>query len=191
MNNVLSPLSLNLYGKGSEVKRELTRSIIPLGVLERAIDLQESLSSFQVGKDEQPVVSDISEFREQVRALTEFVVFAFDDNVTAEELNRGAAVQDMFALYRQIFAMVAQFKNFYQSPDGSAGTGDTEPGQTVKNFARRIKYLLLDHKMLGSMREIELTDFRSVLIFLIEYPQWKREGTDQKKYAFGDETDFA
>jgi len=45
--------------------------------------------------------------------------------------------------------------------------------------------------MLGSMREIELTDFRSVLNFLIEFPQWKREGADQKQYAFGDETDLA
>jgi len=111
MSNVLSPLSLKLYGKGAEVKRELSRSIIPWGILERAIDLQESLSSFQVGENGQPVVSDISEFKEQVSALTDFVVFIFDDDVTADELNRGAAVQDMFALYRQIFAMVAQFKN--------------------------------------------------------------------------------
>jgi len=51
--------------------------------------------------------------------------------------------------------------------------------------------LLIDYKLLGSMREIELTDFRSVLYFLVEYPVWKREGTDSKKYAFGDKTEFA
>jgi len=40
------------------------------------------------------------------------------------------------------------------------------------------------------MREIELTDMRSILYFMLEYPKWKVEEPDQQ-YAYGDQTDFA
>jgi len=111
MSQKLSSLSLKIYGKGDVVKKELSRSIIPWGILERAIDLQESLSSIPVGEDGQILVSDVAQFREQIQELTEFVVYVFDDEATSEEIKRGASVHDMFALYRQIFTMVAQFKN--------------------------------------------------------------------------------
>jgi hypothetical protein len=104
-------LKLTLYGAGDEVKRELSRSIIPWGILERAIDIQESLSDLAIGEDGQPIVSDAQRFRVQIQELTDFVIFIFDDTVTSEELKRGASAQDMIALYRQIFTMVAKFKN--------------------------------------------------------------------------------
>ena len=48
--------------------------------------------------------------------------------------------------------------------------------------------MLLDTGKLGVLREIELTDFRSVLRFMYEYPNWKNEQRSPKKY--GEETDF-
>lgn len=100
----LAPLRLVLYGANDEVKRELSRSIIPWGILERAIDLQEEFESLQADADGGPV--NIS--KEQIQKLTDFVVFIFDDTVTSDELKRGASVADMFNLYTQIFRMVSQ-----------------------------------------------------------------------------------
>jgi hypothetical protein len=50
---------------------------------------------------------------------------------------------------------------------------------------------VLDTGKLGSLREIELTDFRSVLYFLMEYPNWKKAQGETKQYVPGDHTDFA
>lgn len=100
----LQPLRLILYGANDEVKRELSRSIIPWGILERAIDLQDEFESLQADADGGPV--NIS--RDQIQKLTDFVVFIFDDTVTSDELKRGASVADMFNLYTQIFRMVSQ-----------------------------------------------------------------------------------
>jgi len=109
--NANAPLSLTLYGIDNEIKRQVTRSIVPWGVLERAIDLHESLSELQLDDQGQPVVTDVQLFKSQIADLTDFVVFIFDDAITPEEIKRGASIKDMFALYQQIFAMVGQIKN--------------------------------------------------------------------------------
>lgn len=51
--------------------------------------------------------------------------------------------------------------------------------------------MLLDTGKLGTLRDIELTDFRSVLRFMQEYPGLKNEQRDPKQYVSGDLTDFA
>ena len=51
--------------------------------------------------------------------------------------------------------------------------------------------MLLDTGKFGSLREFELTNVRSVLLFLMEYPAWKNEQRDAKEYVPGDQTDFA
>ncbi len=100
----IAPLKLTLYGVDNEIKREITRSIVPWGVLERALDIQDALESLDFDAQGNPLGIG----REQVQLLTDFVVFVFDDTVTGEEIKRGASLTDMFALYRQIFAMVQQ-----------------------------------------------------------------------------------
>jgi hypothetical protein len=97
-------LNLKLYGPNDEVSRELTRSIIPWGILEKAIDLQEQFQDMKVDAQGNP--QNIS--REKIASLTEFVIFVFDDQVTADELKRYASLGDMFAVYTQIFAMVTK-----------------------------------------------------------------------------------
>lgn len=43
----------------------------------------------------------------------------------------------------------------------------------------------------GSMREIEQTDLRSLLLFMLEYPKWKAAAPDVKrKMAYVDEVDW-
>jgi hypothetical protein len=51
--------------------------------------------------------------------------------------------------------------------------------------------MLVDTGKLGSMREIEQTDMRSVLLFLVEYPAFKGEQPPNERRVFGDQTDFA
>jgi len=100
----LQPLKLTLYKSNNEVDRELTRSFVPWGILERALDLQEQFEGLETDEQGQP----IGITRDHVQALSDFVIFVFDDQVTGDELKRKAALPDMLALYRQIFAMVTQ-----------------------------------------------------------------------------------
>jgi len=52
--------------------------------------------------------------------------------------------------------------------------------------------MLLDTEKLGSLRDIQKTDFRDVLFFMMEYPIHKKEIVEpKKKYTPGDLTDFA
>ena len=51
--------------------------------------------------------------------------------------------------------------------------------------------MLLETGKLGSLRELQMTDFRDVLRFMMEYPHWKEEKRDPKQYVPGDLTEFA
>lgn len=99
MNNVIE---LRLYDENNEVVRTLTRTFIPWGILELAIDMQDEFSTVGVADDGSPV----NFAREQIERLTEFVVFVFGEGVSADELKKGAALVDMFSVFRQVFAMV-------------------------------------------------------------------------------------
>jgi hypothetical protein len=99
----LAPLELILYGVDDEVKRRVTRSIVPWGILERAIDLQAEFES--VAFDEKGEPQNFT--REQIALLTDFVAFIFDHAVTPDEIRNGASLTEMFSIFRQIFARVS------------------------------------------------------------------------------------
>lgn len=99
MNNVIE---LRLYDENNEVIRTLTRTFIPWGILELAIELQEEFADVKVAQNGEPQNIGI----EQVQRLTEFIVFIFGDAVSADELKKGASLVDMFSVFRQVFAMV-------------------------------------------------------------------------------------
>jgi len=122
----LQPLKLTLYKSNNEVDRELTRSFVPWGILERALDLQDMFEG--LGVDKQGQLIGIT--REHVQALSDFVIFVFDDQVTSDELKRKAALPDMLALYRQIFAMVTQ--TMPQNPT----TGQAKSKQDLQKVRR-------------------------------------------------------
>lgn len=98
-------LTLSLYKK-NELVRELRQSILPWGILELAIDLQEVFASAET--DDSGKLNPDSMSLEGIQKLTDFVIYIFEDDVTREELNRQASLQDMFAVYAQIFTMVGQ-----------------------------------------------------------------------------------
>lgn len=108
--NTLAALVLTLRGLSEdgteeEIKRELRRSIVPWGILERAIELQDDFDGLENG----------TITKEQFGKLTDFVIFVFDDKVTKEEINRYASVGDMLNIYMQIMQMVRNNKAF-QNP---------------------------------------------------------------------------
>jgi len=96
-------ITLNLYNENDEIIRTLTRSFIPWGILEFAIDLQEDFADVEVASDGSP--QNIG--REQIEKLTDFVVFICGDAVSPDELKKGASLVDMFSVFRQVFAMVS------------------------------------------------------------------------------------
>jgi len=98
-------LTLPLYKK-NELVRELRQSILPWGILELAIDLQEVFANAET--DDSGKLNPDSMSLEGIQKLTDFVIYIFEDEVTREELNRQASLQDMFAVYTQIFTMVGQ-----------------------------------------------------------------------------------
>jgi hypothetical protein len=98
-------LTLPLYKK-NELVRELRQSILPWGILELAIDLQEVFGAAETDGDGKLNPESMS--LEGIQKLTDFVIYIFEDEVTREELNRQASLQDMFAVYAQIFTMVGQ-----------------------------------------------------------------------------------
>lgn len=127
----LAPLKLTLYGTGDTIVREITRSIVPWGVLERALDLQELFADLDT--DEQGNPTGIT--RDHVAELTNFVVFIFNDEVTPDELSRTASLGDMFALYRQVFAMVSG--TMQKNPTPAPAAKAKADLQKVRNRGRR------------------------------------------------------
>lgn len=101
----MNPLTLTLYKKNEPV-RELRQSILPWGILEYAIEIQETFKDVKTDKDGKVDVASLR--KEEMQKLSDFVIYIFEDDVTREELNRQASVSDMFALYTQIFVMVGQ-----------------------------------------------------------------------------------
>lgn len=110
--STIASLSITLRGLGEdgteeEIKRELRRSMVPWGILERAIELQNEFEDLDA--------SGANITKDQFNTLTDFVIYVFDDKVTSEELKRWASVEDMLNIYLQVIQMVAKSKAF-QNP---------------------------------------------------------------------------
>jgi len=110
--STIASLSITLRGLGEdgteeEIKRELRRSMVPWGILERAIELQDEFENLEEGG------SNIT--KDQFNTLTGFVIYVFDDKVTVEELKRWDSVEDMLNIYMQVIQMVAKSTAF-QNP---------------------------------------------------------------------------
>lgn len=119
-------LTLPLYKK-NELVKELRQSILPWGILELAIDLQEVFASAET--DESGKLNPESMSLEGIQKLTDFVIYIFEDEVTREELNRQASLQDMFAVYAQIFTMVGQVMKSNPTIAQAVNRNKTKPAQ--------------------------------------------------------------
>lgn len=83
-------ITINLYGLNDEIKKTFTRSIIPWGILKKAVKLSKDLKDGDAISDE------------EVDALAQFVVDVFGDQFTLDELNDGADLGEMMTVMKNI-----------------------------------------------------------------------------------------
>ncbi len=88
------PISIKLYGPDDEELKTCTRSVIPWGILKKAIRINQTIGKKAGG--------DLDE--EDVDALAGLVVEIFGDQFTVEDLDKGADVSEMMAVIQAIVA---------------------------------------------------------------------------------------
>jgi hypothetical protein len=84
-----TPISLKIYGTDNEVLKEITRPIIPWGILKKAAALAKNLDLENIDETD-------------IDGITGLVIEIFDGQVTLSELDKGADVGDMISIIRGI-----------------------------------------------------------------------------------------
>lgn len=84
-----APITLTLYGPDDEPLKTYQRSIVPWGVLKRAVQLNSEIDQANVSEDD-------------LDRIAEFVVLCFGDQFTVADLNDGADIGDMLAVLRAV-----------------------------------------------------------------------------------------
>jgi len=85
-----TPIKITLYGADDEGK-EFSRSIIPWGILKKAIGLTKSIDQKDVGEKDMDAIAGL-------------IVEAFGDQFTIKELDNGADIGEMIAVLENIVA---------------------------------------------------------------------------------------
>lgn len=108
----LTPIQLTLYGEkdgiSDEVIAEFRRSIIPWGILKRAVRFAKSVDLNNIEID--------SLTEENIDEMAGIVAAVFSDQVTVEQLDQGADVMDMLAVIQEIMARAGSISNPTQRP---------------------------------------------------------------------------
>lgn len=104
------PIKLTMYGEvdgvSDEVIRDLHRSIIPWGILKRAVRFAKSVQLDDSG------VLDISQLSdENIDEMAAIVAAVFEDDVSVEQLDRHADLEEMMAVIEQIMARAGSITN--------------------------------------------------------------------------------
>jgi hypothetical protein len=99
-----TPIELKLYDADDNVSKTLIRSVVPWGLMKKALRLG---NTFNKINPEDMSESDLDE-------LTAFIVAIFGDKVTMEEIEAGADTGDMMAVMNQI---VAKAQGLMPSPN--------------------------------------------------------------------------
>lgn len=86
-----TPVQLTLYNADDEPIKELSRLVIPWGILKRSVRLAKNVDPNHLGE-------------EDIDAITALVKEVFGDNVTMKELEDGADVGDMLSVLQMIVA---------------------------------------------------------------------------------------
>lgn len=89
-----TPISITLYDADDEVIQTYTRSVVPWGILKRAVKMAKRLNVD---------MEDISNLNEEViDELAGLVVIIFGDKFSIDDLDKGADISDMVAVIQQI-----------------------------------------------------------------------------------------
>lgn len=86
-----TPVKLTIYDADDEPVKELSRLVIPWGILKRAVRMVEHLDLEHVKE-------------EDIDAISALIVEVFGGKVTIEELDAGADLDDMIACLEQVIS---------------------------------------------------------------------------------------
>lgn len=98
------PIQITLYGPDDEVEQTFSRSMIPWGILKKAIALSRAIGDGQ----------NVTE--EHIDLIASFVCEVFGDKFTVEALNEGADVGEMLAVIQGIVARASGLVNANPTP---------------------------------------------------------------------------
>lgn len=87
-------VELKIYGKNNEIVKTLERVFIPWKILKKAVSLSENLDTENMSEKD-------------VDSLAEIVLTVFEDQVTLEELDNGADLDDMLSVVTQIVTIAS------------------------------------------------------------------------------------
>lgn len=82
-------ISLNLYDENDEIIKTFEKSVIKWGVMKKAIKLGKNMN-----------IDNFAE--EDFDKISGFVCEVFDNKVTTKELEDGADMQDVFAVFKAV-----------------------------------------------------------------------------------------
>jgi hypothetical protein len=93
------PIKLTIYNQDNEPVKELQTSIVPWGIMKRAIKLVKSLKGSE-GMSQAEMLDALDD--ESIDLMTALVADVFSGRVTVEELNRGVELGEMLPVIMQI-----------------------------------------------------------------------------------------
>ncbi len=88
------PITLTLYGPDNEVTKQVSRAIVPWGILKQALRLSKAVDFENADED-------------TIDELTNFIVALFGGSVTGPEVEKGADLEEMIAVFQQVMGKAA------------------------------------------------------------------------------------
>lgn len=101
-----TPIEITLYDANDAPIETYTRSIVTWGILKKAIKLAKGVD-----------VKDMKE--EDINELSGFVVAAFGDRFTMQDLEKGADISDMVSVLEMIVAKAGALSPQNPTPPGN------------------------------------------------------------------------
>ena len=86
-----TPITITLYGANDEEKQTFSRTVIPWGILKKAISLTKSINAEAVGSQD-------------IDGIAGLVVEAFGNQFSIQDLDAGADVGEMISVLQNIVA---------------------------------------------------------------------------------------
>lgn len=114
----MAPITIKLYGPDNEPTKTFERTIIPWGVLKKAIHMSNAIENPEEASEQ------------DMDAIAELVVEVFGEQFTIEELNKGADVSETLAVIQAIVNRATALVQ--QNPTGPSLTPATGKRQKKK-----------------------------------------------------------
>lgn len=99
------PITLTLYDKDDQPLKEYTRSVIPWGLLKKAVRLTDSFQEQPAAKKRFgifPVSETVNAQERQMEAISQFVVDLFGNQFSVRQLEEGADMGEIMTVFQAV-----------------------------------------------------------------------------------------